>query len=170
LIPIEAVGAGLLGLGLPLERGFEVAGDDGVDLAEAALADEFGGPGVDGDGALLGAGLEDAAVAGDGAGEVAALGDGEGEGLFGVDVEAGLEGVGGDEDTGVGGGFDEDGVEFLLIEHAAVVGVAPGAGEGGFEAGRLVEAGGVAIGEGGDVGLGELFVLEQPFGATAEAD
>jgi hypothetical protein len=121
LVPVEAVGHGFGGLAGSSARGQEVADDHLLDFADLAAGHEVAGVDVDGHGALLGAGLEDALVAADGAGEDAALVDGEGEGLFGVDVEPGLEGVDGDEHAGVGGGFDEDGVELLLLEHAAIV-------------------------------------------------
>ena len=112
-------------------------GEGGLDLAEAAGADELDDAADGGDGAVLGAGLEDAGVAADGRDELAAFVERDGDGFFAVDVFAGLGGVDGHEGVPVVGGDDDDGVDIGAGEDFAVVvvGGAGGVGAGGAAGG-----------------------------------
>ena len=97
---------------------------DALQVADAAVADQFGGIAELHGGALLAADLEDAAGGLDGVGERAAFGDGQRRGLLQVDVLAGADGVDGDERVPVVGGADDDGVDVLVGEELVIVGVA----------------------------------------------
>ena len=129
------------------------AAEDGVEFAEAAVADHFAGFAEAGVGALLAAGLEDAVVFGDGGDHGAAFGDREGAGFFAVDIPAGADGLDGGDGVPVVGKGDEDGVDIGASEDVAevFVGGAAFVGAGALFAGVVPfdeVAGGFAAGKG----------------------
>ena len=89
---------------------------------------------------LLGAVLEDASGLLDCRAERPILIDADAEGLFDVDVLAGLDGANGERHVPVIGSCDDDGVDVLAFEHLPEVGVFVDGFEGG-----LIAAGGVEV-------------------------
>ena len=106
--------------GLACERAFAQPGGQPdinfLELADAAVADEFAGEAEALAAALLGAGLQDHLVVAHGLDHVAALIDGQGEGLLGVDVL--LRAGGGDVDQAVPvvGRAVDDAVDVVALE------------------------------------------------------
>ena len=114
----------VLGRGLgPAKRADEVRGQHGQHLADAAVLHQVAGPVVDGHRALLRADLRDALELAGRADHRPAFGDGQGDRLLDVGVHAGLHGEDRDPGAGVRGGFDHHGVELLLLDHLAEVGI-----------------------------------------------
>ena len=97
-------------------------------LADPAVADQLGGQAELAAhlGALLAAGLEDLAGRADGLDQGLGLGDGQRQRLLAVDVLAALQRLDGHQGVPVVGSGDGDGVDVLVFEQFAVVGVALG--------------------------------------------
>jgi len=125
-VPVEA-GGDVDGL----ERAGPQAGGqgagDGMEFAQAARADQQAGLTEQLVAALLAAGLQHALVGLDRGHQALALIDGEGEGLFAVDILAGLDGGQIDQRVPVvGRGVDHHREILLGVEQLAEIGVLPG--------------------------------------------
>ena len=111
--PAVVVEIGRDGLGGEREGRGELAeaGADARDVADEAVADEFGGFAKRDLGALLHAGLENAAVLAGGVDQHATLAQREGDGFLDVDIFAGEHGGAGDRSMPVIGRGDEHDVD-----------------------------------------------------------
>lgn len=170
-VPVE-IGGGL-GDGFEAE-GVSAAGEEEValvDVADDTGVEEFDGFAEGSPPSALSATGGDAVVFAGGFDELDAFEDVMGDGLFDVDVFAGLHGPDGGEGVPVVGGGDGDGVDGFVIEGAAHVGMNKGtfAGFGEDFLGGGFGAGTVDFDEGGDfeVGYGEEF---GDVGGAAAAD
>ena len=100
-----------------------------------AVLHQVAGPVVDGHRPLLRADLRHALELAGGADHRPAFGHGQGDRLFDVGVHAGLHGEDRDPGAGVRGGFDHHGVELLVLDHLAEVGI----GAPRLAAGKLLD-------------------------------
>ncbi len=170
-VPVEiggGLGDGFKAEGVSAAREEEVAL---VDVADDAGVEEFDGFAEGSPPAALGSAGGDAVVLAGGFNELGAFEDVMGDGLFDVNIFAGLHGPDGGEGMPMVGGGDGNGVDGFVIEGASHVGVEEGAlagfGEdflgGGFGAGTI------DFDEGGyfEVGYGEEF---RDVGGAAGAD
>ena len=155
-IPVEAVGHFAVGHGASgLEGVIGVIPDtDVADLAELAGLEEILDFAKVLGGAVLGADVDHPLVSSSGAEHGLAFTDVVGEGLFDVDILAGLAGEDRRDGVPVVRRGDVNGVDLFFLEDAAEILMdLGGGGEGGFGA---VGVGEISVGEGGVFGAGLL--------------
>src|ERR1035438_3602886 len=109
---------------------------DGMQLAEASIADQLAGDAELGSGALLAANLEGALLSTDDVAYRAAFGEGHGERFLDVDVFTGQRGGNDWFAMPMVGGADSDSIHMTVLEQFAVV--AEGLDSDGFGAARFL--------------------------------
>ena len=168
-VPVEiggGLGDGFKAEGVSAAREEEVAL---VDVADDAGVEEFDSFAEGSPPAALGSAGGDAVVFAGGFDELGAFEDVVGDGLFDVNVFAGLHGPDGGEGVPVVGGGDGDGVDGFVIEGAAHVGVEEGAlaGFGKDFLGGGFGAGTIDFDEGCDFDVGDGEEFRDVSGAAA---
>ena len=126
-VPVQAFGHWFGGAEplRPENRPAIAVGVDGLQLPDAATADEFAGNAELAAvfAALLSAGLIDAAVAPDSGQHGLTFGDRHGTGFLAIDVLAGSRGHGGHGSVPVSRGGDEDGINIGPVQDMAKIGI-----------------------------------------------